>query len=97
MEHTFGDAEMSKEPLNPSDVAKLIDEPQNIDLKASHKAAESASTIPWLHSKQDNISLSTDSMFNLHDEEVKQLLKDENGPIKCHLNIKLDNSHGLPK
>jgi len=34
------------------------------------------SNIPWLHSKED-ISLSTDSMFNLQDEEVKQLLKDE--------------------
>ena len=34
------------------------------------------SNIPWLNSKQD-ISLSTDSMFNMHDEEVKQLLKEE--------------------
>ena len=39
------------------------------------------SNIPWLNSKQD-ISLSTDSMFNLHDEEVKQLLKEESSAAK---------------
>jgi len=44
--------------------------------EAKHESLEEESGFQWLNSKA-SISLSTDSMFNLHDEEVKQLLIDD--------------------
>ena len=39
------------------------------------------SNIPWLNNSKADISLSTDSIFNLQDDEVKQLMKDEHQSI----------------
>ena len=83
MEHTFGDQDLSfgseegEIPMDFKDLAVV-----NIGIKKSvdvnremvqMPSMANESNIPWLNSKGD-ISLSTDSMFNLHDEEVKQLL-----------------------
>ena len=46
------------------------------EFDAKMPSMSNESGIPWLTSK-DDISLSTDSMFNLHDEEVKQLLRED--------------------
>ena len=83
MEHTFGDQDLSlgieegEIPMDFKDLAvvnigikKSVDENREM---VQMPSMANESNIPWLNSKGD-ISLSTDSMFNLHDEEVKQLL-----------------------
>ena len=87
MEHTFGDHELT---LAQDDVKEVEPDFRDIEIDTSLGMKKQSvqedqevlpqlpsmaneSNIPWLHSKGD-ISLSTDSMFNLHDEEVKQLL-----------------------
>ena len=87
MEHTFGDHELSlaqdnvieSEPdfkdieIDTSLGMKKQSAQEDQEVLPQLSSMANESNIPWLHSKGD-ISLSTDSMFNLHDEEVKQLL-----------------------
>ena len=60
----------------------------NVSRNESHRSESKQvnSSIPW-NSKAD-ISLSTDSIFNLHDEEMRQFLKEE----KVDSNRKMINS-----
>ena len=90
MEHTFGDHDLSlaqgddKEVEEQPDFKDLEIDQHSLGIKkqsvqedqevlAQLPSMANEPNIPWLNSKGD-ISLSTDSMFNLHDEEVKQLL-----------------------
>ena len=67
LEQTFGDGEMSFEQVE--------------DRKARSEQVAGESNITWVDNKP-RISISTDSMFNLHDEEVKQLLKEDKAAVK---------------
>lgn len=82
MEHTFGDHDLSLGFDDSKEIPMDFKDLCVVNLGIKKRVDESLvqmpsmaneSNIPWLNSKGD-ISLSTDSMFNLHDEEVKQLL-----------------------
>ena len=71
LEHTFGDdGSLSMGMLNNADDSR----------RSESKKVESS--IPW-NSKAD-ISLSTDSIFNLQDEEMRQFLKDDSNRKIIH-------------
>lgn len=71
MEHTFGDHEMAMEHDELQDVVIEADFDQREPTAKSEQ-----NNLAWLAKKND-INLSTDSMFNLQDEEHKQVQREE--------------------